>query len=245
MRRFLVEKIILEGEIFFLKDREQLHHLRNVLRINPGDEVAVFDRFGVEYLFTVLESDEDCVKLKVRERRPLNGLETEITVACALPKNVKMDDIIDKLTQLGVARIIPLRTARVIVKIDKEKGARRLERWEKIAQSALKQSQRNKHIRISPLTAFSQAVRETQGAALKLIATLEGERRTLKEALGGSGRQFKEVVLFIGPEGDFTPQEVSLARTCGFLPVSLGAQVLRVDTAAIAAASFIKFNAEE
>ena len=246
MMRFFVEQINLVDELIILNDISQLHHLRDVLRVRVGEEIAVFDRLGNEYLALVVGIGASCAKLKINEKRPLNDLTVEITVACAIPKKVKMDDIIDKLTQLGVACIIPLQTERVIVKLDKQKKIQRFQRWEKIAISAIKQSQRSKFVEIKSVTDFKELLANTQDFDLKLIPTLETERKTLKHVITqANGRQFKKIILLIGPEGDFSPQEIILAKQAGFLPVSLGQQVLRVDTAAIAAVSFIKLNAED
>lgn len=244
MNRFLIEKIDPANKFIILSDASQLHHLRDVLRINPKEKVAIFDRLGNEYLALVTEVGLNTVRLEIKEKRPPNELNIEITVACAIPKKVKMDDIIDKLTQLGVACIIPLQTERVIVKLDKQKKLQRFQRWEKIALSAVKQSQRSKCVVIEPVTDFKEAIANVRDFDLKLIPTLETERRTLKSIFNQTPGEFKKIMVLIGPEGDFTAEEIALAKAAGFLPVSLGQQVLRVDTAAIAVVSFIKLNAE-
>ncbi|MCX5694527.1 MAG: RsmE family RNA methyltransferase [Candidatus Omnitrophica bacterium] len=246
MNRFFVEKINPIDKQVILDDPEQLHHFKDVLRIKAGELVAVFDRLGNEYLAQVVEVDPNCAKLTIKEKRPINNLNIEITVACAIPKKVKMDDIIDKLTQLGVACIIPLQTERVVVKLDKQKKLQRHQRWEKIALSAVKQSQRSKFVVVRPVTDFKELITETKDFDLKLIPTLETERKTLKSIFNQTiSSGFKKILILIGPEGDFTPQEISLAKRAGFIPVTLGSQVLRVDTAAIAVVSFIKLNAED
>jgi len=244
MNRFFIEKINAADKFIILNDAAQLHHLRDVLRIRPKENIAVFDRLSNEYVAVVQEIDSSRAKLEIKEKRPPNDLDIQITVACAIPKKVKMDEIIDKLTQLGVACIIPLQTERVIVKLDKQKKLQRFQRWEKIALSAVKQSQRSKFVVIKPITDFKELIVNAQGFDLKLIPTLEAERKTLKNIFNQTAKQFKKIIVLIGPEGDFTPQEITLAKEAGFLPVSLGQQVLRVDTAAIAAVSFIKLNAE-
>lgn len=244
MNRFFIEKIDASGKSVILSDVVQLHHLRDVLRINPGEEVAVFDCSGNEYMAQVLEIGSSSVKFKIKEKRQPNELDIEITVACAIPKKVKMDDIIDKLTQLGVVCIIPMQTERMIVKLDKQKKLQRLQRWEKIALSAVKQSQRSQIVQIKPVTDFKELLANVKDFDLKLIPTLETQRKTLKNIFNQTARQFKKIMVLVGPEGDFTPQEIFLAKAAGFLPVTLGKQVLRVDTAAIAVVSFIKLNAE-
>jgi 16S rRNA (uracil1498-N3)-methyltransferase len=244
MHRFFIEKINVTDGYVILNDLAQLHHLKDVLRIRPGQRVAIFDHFGDEYLAEVVEIGTDAARLKIKEKRPPNDLNIEITVACAIPKKVKMDDIVDKLTQLGVACIIPLQTERVIVKLDKQKELQRFQRWEKIAISAVKQSQRSKLVLIKPISELKEVIAQSRGFDLKLIPTLETQRKTLKEIFNSTALQFKKIIVLIGPEGDFTLQEIVLAKEAGFLPVSLGKQILRVDTAAIAVVSFIKLYAE-
>jgi len=246
MNRFLVDKISPKDKYIILNDSSQLHHLRDVLRIKPLEQVIIFDNLGNECITRVCEIGAVAVKLIVIEKKEAKDPGVKITVACAIPKKVKMDDIVDKLTQLGVECIIPLETERVIVRLDKQKKIERLKRWEKIAISAVKQSQRSRLPLIKPVAGFKDAILAAHSAALnfdlKLIPTLEGERKTLKEVFSKTSKKIKKVIILIGPEGDFTPGEVTLAKQAGFLPVSLGAQVLRVDTAAIAVVSFIKLN---
>ncbi len=242
MNRFFVEKINPKDKFIILSDYAQLHHLRDVLRIKPLEQAAVFDNSGNEYIVEVLEIGARAVKLEIKERRPVKEPGLRITVACAIPKKVKMDDIMDKLTQLGVECIIPLQTERMIVRLDKQKKQERLARWQKIALSAVKQSQRSRLPLIKPVTGFKDVVLAAHNFDLKLIPTLEGRRKTLREVFRDSSKKIERVMVLIGPEGDFTPDEVVLAKEAGFLPVSLGSLVLRVDTAAVAVVSFIKLN---
>jgi 16S rRNA (uracil1498-N3)-methyltransferase len=242
MNRFFIDDIKLSDNYIILNDPVQLHHLRDVLRIKPPEKVAVFDNSGNEYIVLVVEIGVASAKLELIEKKMHDDSGTKITIACAIPKNSKMDDIIDKLTQLGVECIIPLETERVIVKLNKEKKLERLERWKKIALSAAKQSQRNKLPVVKPICGLKDAILNAYDFDLKLIPTLEDNRKTLKEIFDNASKKINRVMVLIGPEGDFTSSEVTLAKEAGFLPTSLGKQVLRVDTAAIAVVSFIKLN---
>ena len=242
MNRFFIEKINPKEKYIILNDSAQLHHLRDVLRVKLLEEVAVFDQQGNEVITSVMQIGLHQIELEVKEIRPAKDPGIRITVACAIPKKVKMDDIVDKLTQLGVECIIPLETERVIVRLDKQKKTERFLRWEKIALSAAKQSQRNSLAVIKPISKLPDVISAVDDFDLKLIPTLEGRNKTLKEVFCETKKKIKKVIILIGPEGDFTPGEVARALEAGFLPVSLGSQVLRVDTAAIAAVSFIKLN---
>ncbi|MFA5096697.1 MAG: RsmE family RNA methyltransferase, partial [Candidatus Omnitrophota bacterium] len=223
---------------------------KDALRLKPGKEVAVFDEKGNEYS-CVIGAVGDKVSLTVKNQSPQARPDhcLRLTVAVAIPKRSKLDEIIDKLVQLGVERVIPLRTERVIVKLDKHKEALRLSRWKKIALVAAKQCNRNTLAVIDPVTSFEEMIARSTQFDLKLILHLEGERRGLKDVLDekGTATFLKKVavpfLVLIGPEGDFSAQEVSRAIAAGFMPVTLGDLVLRVDTAAIAVAAFIKLYA--
>ncbi len=115
MNRFFIEKINAADEFIILNDTAQLHHLKDVLRVSPGQKAVVFDRSGNEYLAVVVEFGSGGAKLEIKEKMPFIDLGIQITVACAIPKKAKMDDIIDKLTQLGVVCIIPLQTLALIL----------------------------------------------------------------------------------------------------------------------------------
>jgi len=242
MNRFLIDKHKMRGGSVVIDDPQQVHHLKNVLRIKLSGQVEVFDGSGNEYIARVIQIGEEEITLEVERVQAPGAAGLELTVACAIPKNVKMDDIVDKLTQLGVDRIIPLETDRGIVRLDSLKKDERLRRWEKISLSAVKQSHNCRLTRIDPVSKFKDVISASGDYNLKLIPTLDGPRKSLGEIFEKEGRGVDKVMILIGPEGDFTCAEVSLAREAGFLPVSLGRRILRVDTAAVAAAAFIRLN---
>lgn len=244
MHRLYCPSQNISGGKITIDDRGQVHHARDVLRLKLNEEVIVFDDKGNEYS-SILEKalpGSMVFDIKGRSKFLRNPKKVAITVACAIPKDSRMDEVIDKLTQLGVERIIPMETERVIVKLDKHKKELRLERWRKIALNASQQSQRNTLPILGPVRNIKELLSEAATFDLKLIPTLAGERRPLKEVL--SGAKAKEILVMIGPEGDFTDAELETARKYGCIPVSLGDSVLRVDTAAIAAAAFIRLYHE-
>jgi 16S rRNA (uracil1498-N3)-methyltransferase len=237
MHRFFISNI--EGDKAYLADSEQLHHLRDVLHLKENDEVIVFDSKGNDYVGVITGIERKRAELKVTPIELPRGNTARVTVACAVPKGSRMDDIIDYLTQLGVERIIPLWTERVVVKLDGGKTEARLKRWRKIAQNAARQSQRSSIPLVEPATRLENIISNSQDYDLKLIPTLAGERRVIKDVLAGA--RPNNIIVLIGPEGDFTSEEIELARSAGFVPVSLGDTVLRVATAAIAVASYLRF----
>lgn len=243
MNRFFCLAKNCTGAEVIIDDKEQVHHIKDVLRLRSGKPIVVFDECANEYSCIITEVCKERVSGKIMEKLPAasKGKRVSLTIACALAKNAAMDDIIAKLTQLDVDIIIPLLTERVIVRLDKDKAAKRQKRWQKIALSASQQSRRNSLPVIKNTMRFKEALAESKHADLKLIAHLGGDRKGLKEIL--SKAHPKGMFVFIGPEGDFTPQEVALAKEAGFVPVSLGETVLRVDTAAIAIAGFFRLYA--
>jgi 16S rRNA (uracil1498-N3)-methyltransferase len=201
--------------------------------------VVLFDSEGIEYLAKIETLNRKQTSLSIEMTKKAKPNTSTLTIACAIPKKSRMDDIVDKLTQLGVDEIVPLITARVIVKLEKN-SENRLERWRKVALSASEQSQRNKLPVISPILNFKEILAISNQYLFKLIPTLSGQRKNIREVISSpfSG----SILVLIGPEGDFSQEEVRQAEIGGFIPVSLGENVLKVDTAAIAAASYIRFT---
>ncbi len=237
MNRFYVAQAISGGEAV-ITDPGQLHHLRNVLRLKPGDQVELFDGAGSEHTGTVLEISRAQARLAVSRKPPAAG-QTRIAVACALPKKDVMDEIVDKLTQLGVDEIVPLKTERVVTRLkDPVAIASRAGRWLRIAQSAAQQSHRGRLPVIAPLTDLTALVSRAGEFDLKVMPTLCGETKSLRDILAGN--RPSSVLVVIGPEGDFTAGEVAAAVRAGCVPVSLGRLVMRVSTAAIAAVSYLR-----
>jgi len=245
MHRFYTTCQNISQDIILISDKNHVHHIRNVLRLKTKEEVVIFDDKGNEYSSIIEKILPKSVIFKIKKRRksfPQKN-KLKITVACAIPKKSKMDEIIDKLTQLGVDRIIPLETQRVVIRLDEHKKILRQKRWQKIAQNASLQSQRNTLPIIESINGIREVLSKTQYFDLKLIPTLTGVRKSLKEVLGNA--KPNNILILIGPEGDFSPDEVESAKRAGFIPVSLGELILRVETAAIAVAGFIRLLYED
>jgi 16S rRNA (uracil1498-N3)-methyltransferase len=244
MHRLYCPSKNISSDKIIIEEREQIHHAKDVLRLRINEEVTIFDDKGNEYRSILENALPRSLTFKIKERYKINShpAKIKITVACAIPKAGRMDEIIDKLTQLGVDRIIPLQTERVIVKLDKHKKLLRQERWKKIALNASLQSQRNTIPLIEPIKDIRQVLSTAEDFDLKLIPTLTGERKSLKDILEKS--KPKNILVLIGPEGDFTEKELELAKSRGCISVSLGDLVLRIETAAVVTVSFIRLYAE-
>jgi 16S rRNA (uracil1498-N3)-methyltransferase len=239
MHRLFVDKIP-ESGVILITDGDQLHHLRDVLRASLGDDIVVCDSIGNECLCSIDQIATTSTRLKVKTRNTLRPAMTALTIACAIPKKGKMDDIIDKLTQLGVDGIIPMVTTRVIVRLDAGGRQEKLQRWQRIAIAASQQSQRSRVPVISPISEIKDVLAFSTRYDIRLLLTLSVDGVNLHDLLTGS--RPSHILVLIGPEGDFTPEEVELARGAGFIPVSLGTRVLRVETATVAVAGYISLS---
>ena len=232
------------GNRAIIDQPERVHHLRDVLRMKPKDTLVIFNEAGEEYDCVIESYGKSSVILAVtgRNKRAEGGF--SLAVACALPKKAAMDDIVDSLTQLGVDRIIPMITERTVVRPDRAALARKFQRWQKIALSSAQQCGRIRIPLLEETCGFSDALTVTSGYETKLIPTLDGMKRHVGE-FAPLARNPGKLVFFIGPEGDFSPSEVEQAQRCGFIPVSLGDLILRVDTAAVSVAAFFHLCAAD
>ncbi|MBU1125564.1 MAG: 16S rRNA (uracil(1498)-N(3))-methyltransferase [Candidatus Omnitrophica bacterium] len=238
MHKFFVPRENIRAQEAVITDKKDIHHLKDVLRLRKGSSILLSDGENSEYTAWIknMASSEVFLSIQKRQAYPC-ACNYLLTVACAIPKQSRFDDIVDKLTQLGVARIIPLETQRSVVRIDKKKKMLRQQRWQRIALSAAQQSRRADIPVVAPVMKIEEVLSEGTAYALKIIAALCEKRRTLKEII--SPCTHRNILILIGPEGDFTEKEIAGAEAKGCIPVSVGANVLRVDTAAIAVASFI------
>jgi 16S rRNA (uracil1498-N3)-methyltransferase len=241
MNRFYCSSADVSGDSIIIRDKEQVHHIKDVIRLTEGEQAVVFDDRANEFDCRISRIDAAQVIFAIRNKKDAAVCSRPtITVACAIPKHSKIDDIIDRLTQLGVDRIVPLMTERVIVRMDKDKRSGRQQRWQKIALAASKQSQRNTVPIVDEVTDMPDLIAASNEFDLKMIPTLDGERKTLKQTL--SKKNHKSIIVLIGPEGDFSPAEIGLAIRAGFVPVTFGGQVLRVETAALFVASILHYE---
>ncbi len=248
MSRFFVPKEFIKADSIYITGLEA-HHILNVMRLKVLDEVVVFDGSGREYAGIVKRADRKSLEVRIKStREPSAGTGPIITLIQAITKKDKMDYIAQKATELGVFRIIPVTTERTIPEWNGAKKASIVERWQKIAREAAKQCGRPDIPEISPVADFKTALIPTcevgsptsQVGELKLIAALSDKAIKLKDALKNSSGN--KVVIAIGPEGDFTPDEIKMAGERGFKIVTLGRRVLKSDTAGLAVLSMISYE---
>jgi 16S rRNA (uracil1498-N3)-methyltransferase len=224
---------------------EESHHLVTVNRARAGDTVTAFDGRGNEWICTLADTDRKAARLEVRFAQKAKPLPYHITLGQALPKGGFMDAIVRKATELGAARIVPLESERTQVHLDEDRSDRKIEKWQTAALEAAKQCGNPWLPEIAPVTAATAFMASSRGYDLKLIASLQPGAKPLKAVLSAfqaaMGRP-REVLWLIGPEGDFTPAELSQAASFGFEPITLGPLVLRCETAAVYALSVLSYE---
>lgn len=218
---------------------EESHHLVTVNRCGRGDPVVVFDGNGREWLAECVEPGRHGAVLKVKQVRPAATRRFAITLAQALPKGSAMEEIVRQATEVGAARIVPLLSERTQVHLEGERAEKKIEKWRGGAIEAAKQCGNPWLPEIPPLTRFADFVAGAGDYDLKLVASLHAGARSLRAALAAHGGAPKSAVWLVGPEGDFSPAEITAAISAGFVPVTLGPLVLRSDTAALYALSIL------
>jgi 16S rRNA (uracil1498-N3)-methyltransferase len=224
-------------------DEAETHHAIDVLRMNPGDKAVVFNGRGVEATVEIAAITRKSVTLRKLLHAKSPPIGCEIILAQAVPKGKNMDLIVQKAVELGASAICPLLSERTVIQVEEDNAARKQQKWQAVAIEAAKQCGQNwlptVHPPRSPKEFFSQPVRHD----LMLIASLQPGSMHLKKLLAeNADKKPKSVLVLIGPEGDFTPAEIGLARSHGCRPITLGPIVLRTETAAIYCLSVLSYE---
>lgn len=242
MSRFYVPREnVRENEI--VVDGKEAHHILDVMRMRDGDKVVVFDGTGNEYTGFIKNVNTRFKKLTVeivRTEKPSAESSPEVVLAQAIPKKNKMDYIVEKATELGASGIIPVVSERTIVRPGDSSAAKKVERWRKIAVEAAKQCGRQDVPEITDITDYAELIRGADLYDLILLACLRGDTVSIRSPLEGltSGR----ILVLIGPEGDFTTEELHLADTNNCRFVSLGKRVMKSDTAGLFVLSILNYE---
>lgn len=223
-----------------------VNHIKNVLRMRVGEEVAVSNGVdGKEYRCGILALEEDCILCELRFVKEDNvELPCKVYLFQGLPKADKMEMIIQKAVELGVYEVIPVATKRCVVKLDDKKAASKIARWRGIAEAAAKQSKRAIVPEVAGQMTFAQAVKRAAEMEVRLIPyeLAEGMEAT-REILEGI-KPGQEVAIFIGPEGGFEESEISLAMENGIKPITLGRRILRTETAGMTVLAWLGYLLE-
>lgn len=248
MHRFFLPPGQTRTESLILSDADA-HHFLNVLRGKERDRVTVFDGAGHEIICTVDKVEKHRVTLRAQSRQASPPLPYRLTLAQAIPKAKSMDFILQKATELGVSRIVPLLSDRTVVQLEGDDIDGKLARWRQIAIEAAKQCGTNWLPQIEPPLKPRDFFRVAARGELHIIASLQPDSlqlpAILREYVADSKARPDTATIVIGPEGDFTPAELADARSAGFRPLSLGPLVLRSETAAIYALSILAYELQQ
>lgn len=230
---------------YFVKEKEEnnliltnddLHHIKNVMRNKSGDLIECIYNDEL-YICKINDPTNNKVTI-IEQKEDNNELSIDITIAIALVKEQKMDLILQKLTELGVNRIIPVKMERSIIKLDDKKFEKKKERWEKICKEASEQSKRNKIPEITKIMTIKELTNLEYD--YKFICSTKIKENLVNNYLQPLNKCAK-IIFTIGPEGGISTKEEDFLISKGYTPISLGSRIMRVETAAIYIASIINF----
>lgn len=245
MYRFFVSPEQLGGGMVRITG-EDVHHIRNVLRMRAGEQILISCGDEWEYTCRVAAVGQEEVLAEILDaQKPGKELPSRMYLFQCLPKGEKMEWIIQKSVELGVYQIIPTISRRCVVKLDQKRAAGKTARWNTVAASAAKQSKRMIQPEVAVPCRFQEALEMAVGLDIRLIPYeredgISGTRRILEGISPGAS-----VGILIGPEGGFEEEEVKLAREAGFEPITLGKRILRTETAGLAALSILMYLLEQ
>lgn len=241
MHRFFIPRPYAENMMI---DGIDARHIYTVLKMKPGEKVQIVSDDGVTALAEITgtapgQTLVKCLEVIAESHEPA----VKITLAQGLVKGEKMDFIIQKAVELGVSRIVPLVMEHSVVRYDGEKAAKKCQRWQKIAESAAKQSKRDIIPQIAEVAAIDKLMAECD-CTTKIIAYECEDRQGLKQVLQ-SNLKTDSILIIIGPEGGISEAELDKARSGGAVPVSLGKRILRAETAGLTALSAVLYEFDE
>jgi 16S rRNA (uracil1498-N3)-methyltransferase len=245
MHRFHLPPEQCVGPTLTLSDREA-HHGLHVLRLRRGDQVTVLDGAGGEFLCSAADHGRHDLRLNVIEKRFIPPLPWRITLLQAIPKGKLFDTILQKATELGAHRIVPLLTERVVTQLDEDKTESKTEHWRAVVIEAIKQSGSAWLPEVTAPMTPAQFIECGERFDLPLIGSLRADARHPREWFRAfaseHGRAPQTLCVWVGPEGDFMPAELDAAQAAGARPITLGRLVLRCDTAAISCLSVMQYE---
>ena len=215
-------------------DQSEAHHALDVLRMKAGDRATLFNGQGAEATVEFATVEKGRIALKKISVSKSEPLACRITLGQAIPKGKNMDLIVEKATELGAAAIAPLLSERTVVRCDESEALSKRDKWQRVAIEAAKQCGQNWLPTVAKPRTPKELFQSGEKYDLMLIASLQSDSRHLKQILAEAGpKRPTDVLILVGPEGDFTPAEVNLAINAGCRPITLGPIILRSETAAI------------
>ncbi len=227
-------KVSLEGP--------QVRHIKNVLRLKSGARIGLYDGTGFEYDAVIQNFSAKGINVEILRRFKVPATSAvKIIVAQAFLKEKKMDELVRRLCELGIAGWLPFFCRRSVPRPEKKRLAARHSRWQRIAVEALKQCRRNDLPQIAAPMGFEDVLEYARGCDLKIVFWEESTTALDAPDPGGTLEAPEKILLMLGPEGGFSTTEIQQARDSGFAVASLGPRILRAETATIAACSLIQY----
>ena len=233
------------GKEFITIIGSDVNHIKNVLRMKPGEKIRVSNQKGQDYFCSIIELGDDFVQADILDSEAANTeLSSKIYLFQALPKGDRMETVIQKAVELGVHEIIPVAMKYCVVKLDAKKAENKRKRWQAIAESAAKQSKRSLIPVVHEVMSFKEALSYAKEWKVNLVP-YENERgmEATKEAVLELKKD-DTISVMIGPEGGFSEEEIELVKEENMKIISLGKRILRTDTAAIATLSMLMLQLE-
>lgn len=246
MYQFFVKPSQIQGNRIVITGND-VNHIKNVLRMKAGEEIAVSNGIdGKEYRCGIESFTEDEVICGLRFIKE-DGVElpSKIYLFQGLPKADKMELIIQKAVELGAYEIIPVAAKRCVVRLDEKKAAGKISRWQGIAEAAAKQSKRAVIPKVHSVLSMKEAVAYAQDMDVKLIPYELAEDMQHTKQLIEAVKPGQSVAVFIGPEGGFEENEILMAKEAGIEPVTLGRRILRTETAGFTVISWLMYQLEQ
>jgi 16S rRNA (uracil1498-N3)-methyltransferase len=258
MHRFYISPEDWDPRTLILRGNEA-HHAREVMRMKSGGRVVVFNGHGREITAEIVDVGRDEVRLRKLQENESSPLRCRITLGQAIPKGKNMDLIVQKAVEIGAAEIAPLISERTIVDLDVSEAQQKRAKWQQIAIEAAKQCGQNWLPTVQAPRKLRDFFEVTTGPSaptsrsdvattfdLRLVGSLQPDALHLKHILSEfrerQGDRPQSVLMMVGPEGDFTPAELALAKSNGCRPITLGPIILRVETAAIYCLSVLSYE---
>ena len=229
-------------------DEDETHHATDVLRLKAGDRATVFNGAGAQAKVELASISKRAIELKLLAPTQSAPPACRITLGQAIPKGKNMDLIVQKATELGAASVVPLLTERTVVQCDAREADKKREKWQAVAIEACKQCGQNWLPAVLPPQTLNDLFDPQTAPAfdLLLVASLQPDavhpKKVISDFLDARGANPASVLVLIGPEGDFTPAEIALAKAHGSRPITLGPIVLRTETAALYCLSILNYE---
>jgi 16S rRNA (uracil1498-N3)-methyltransferase len=243
MARFFVDAADVQGNIIYIRSKEDIKHISKVLRMKEGDKLEISDCSQWEYDAQIEFIEQDVIELSVInkqefEREP----QVRVTLFQGIPKQAKMETIVQKCVELGIDSIVPVFMDRTVV-VDKGNFGKKIQRWQKVSDEAVKQCKRGIIPEVSDSLKTKEAIEQFDEFDLVLFPYENEEGKTIKDELKNCG-DVKNIAVIIGPEGGFSDEEAELIVAAGGKSVSLGKTTLRTETAGMAAIAMIMYELE-